>query len=257
MLITKDEATAAQRTILFHLCKTADQTDATGLVPVVTLSKAGAAFAGAVGAVTELANGWYKFVADAGDVDTLGQLAMRVAVATADTLDVVHQVIALDLNTATVNPGADGITSATIAASAVNELQSGLATAAGVSAVTLATVTVTKDLGTVDNSNGATAHTNSDDEYVGTSTLNTIDVTFEISGTWNGATATVQTTQDPTASPVVWTDYVDQATDNPLTADGSVIVAGGGHVAARVNFTSIGASTDLAVSAVIRKAAGL
>lgn len=275
MLITKDEATAAQRTVLFHLVKTADQTDATGLVPVVTLSKAGGAFGAAVGAVTELADGWYKIVLDAADVDTLGQLAMRAAVATADTLDVVHQVIALDLNTATVNPGAAGITSASfaagaitataiatdaiaaaeLAAGAITEIQAGLATAAQVDAITLATRTVTKDLGTVDDSNGATAHTNSDDEYVGTSTLDCIDVTFQISGTWDSATATIQTTQDPTGVSPVWTDYVDEATDNPLTADGEVIVTGGGHVAARVNFTSIGAATDLQVTAVIRKPA--
>lgn len=258
MLITKDEATAAQRTVLFHLVKTADQGDGTGLVPVVTLSKAGAAFAGAVGAVTELANGWYKIVLDAADVNTIGQLAMHVEVATADSLDVVHQVIAFDLNTATVavaSIAANAVSASALAADAVTEIQSGLATAAGVSSITLATKTVTKDLGSVDDSNGATAHTNSDDEYVGTSTLDTIDVTLQVAGTWNGATATVQTTQDPAAAVPVWTDYVDALTDNPLTADGEVIVTGGGHVAARVNFTSIGASTDLAVTAVIRKAA--
>lgn len=255
MLITKDEATAAQRTVLFHLCKTADQADCTGVVPVVTLSKAGAAFAGAVGAVSELANGWYKIVLDAADVDTLGQLAMRAAVATADTLDVVHQIIALDLNTATVNPGANGITASTIAADAVNELQSGLSTAAGVSAITLATRTVLKELGHVDDAGGASSALNNDGEIVGTSTLDTIDVTFQVTGVWAGASAKVQTTQDPSATVPVWTDYVDVATDNPLTANGEVIVAGGGHRAARVLTSAKAGATELDVTAVIRKPA--
>src|ERR1044071_7808968 len=114
-LYTKDEATAAQRTWVFHRCKTADQADATGLTPVVTISKAGGAFAAADGVVTELATGFYKMVGGATALDTLGCLAARVAVATADTLDAIHQVIALDLNVATVNPGANGITAAAIA----------------------------------------------------------------------------------------------------------------------------------------------
>lgn len=260
MIITKDEATAAQRTLVFYAVDATDGfTPETGIdfsdAGDVKLSKAGAALANAAGVVTELASGLYKLVLDAADVDTLGLLTILITNAGVRPVVAHVQVTALDLNTATVNPGANGITAATIAADAVNELQSGLATSAGVDSITLATRTVTKDLGTVDDSNGATAHTNSDDEYVGTSTLDTIDVTFQISGTWNGATATIQTTQDPTAAVPVWTDYVDAATDNPLTADGEVIVAGGGHVAARVNFTSIGATTDLAVTAVIRKPA--
>lgn len=255
MLITKDEATAAQRTVLFHLVKTADQADADGLVPVVTLSKAGAAFGAAAGVVTELADGWYKIVLDAADVDTIGQLAMRAAVATADTLDVVHQVIAFDLNTATVPLAADAIGSSQVAATAVNEIQSGLATAAGVAAITLATRTVTKALGTIDDTDGASSALNNAGAIVGTSTLDAIDVTFQISGTWNGASAKVQTTQDASAAVPVWTDYVDALADNPLTADGEVIVTGGGHTAARVLTSSKGATTDLDVTAVIRKPA--
>lgn len=100
MILTQSEATAAQRTILFHLVVAADGTDAVGLVPVVTIAKAGAAFGAGGGVATELANGWYKYVAAVGDLDTIGALAMRVAVATADTIDVVHQVTAFDLNAA-------------------------------------------------------------------------------------------------------------------------------------------------------------
>lgn len=100
MILTQSEATAAQRTILFHLVVAADGTDAVGLVPVVTLAKAGGAFGAGAGAVAELANGWYKYTAAIADLDTIGALAMRAAVATADTLDVVHQVTAFDLNAA-------------------------------------------------------------------------------------------------------------------------------------------------------------
>lgn len=271
MLITKDEATAAQRTVLFHLVKTADQADCDSVVPVVTLSKAGAAFGAAVGPVTELANGWYKIVLDAADVDTLGQLAMRAAVATADTLDVVHQVVSFDLNTATVAltaasittasfaagainaaaVAADAIGSAELAAGAITEIQAGLATAAAVEAITLATRTITKALGTIE-VDGAL---NTDGDICGVSTKDTIDTTIGIAGTWNGATATVQTTQDPSATVPVWTDYVDALTDNPLTADGEIIVTGGGHVAARVLVSDDGASTELVVTAVLRKPA--
>src|SRR4051812_23048925 len=110
MTFTQNEATAAERTWQFHLVKSADSTDATGVVPVMTISKAGGAFAAvnAGTAITELTNGWYKVVHNAADLDTLGALGVRVAVATADTLNLVHEVRALDQNIATVNPGTGG-----------------------------------------------------------------------------------------------------------------------------------------------------
>lgn len=260
-LYTKDEATAAQRTWVFHLCKTADQADCTAVVPVVTISKAGGAFGAAAGVVSELANGFYKMVWDAADLDTLGCLAARVAVATADTLDAIHQVIALDINVATVNPGAGGIVAASFGANALaaaafaadvtTELQNGLATAAGVDAITLATRTVLKDLGRMEED----GHLNTDEEYVAISILDAIDATVEITGTWNGATATVYVTNDPAATVPVWTEYDDTANDNPLTADGTVIVAGGGISAVKVEITNDGAATDLGVTVSIRKPA--
>lgn len=260
MLLTQSEATAAQRTVLFHLVKTADQADCTGVVPVVTLSKAGAAFGAAVGAVTEIALGWYKIVLDAADVGTLGQLAMHVEVATADSLDVVHQVVAFDLNVATVAIAAGGIAAAAFAAGAIDaaalatdaavEIRTGLATAAAVESVTLATRTVVKDLGRVEED----GFLNTDGDLVAISVLDAIDAQVTISGTWDGATATVETCEDPAATVPLWAEYDDTLGDNPLTADG-VIVVDGPHSAVRVTISDDGATTDLGVSVAIRKAA--
>lgn len=255
---TQSEATAAQRTFSFLAVDATDgSTPETGLTYAgadCKISKNGAAQGNLAGTVTEIAVGLYKVVLDATDLDTLGTFLISFADAAARTIYVQGQVTLLDLMTATVNPGANGITAATIAADVVTELQAGLATAAGVEAITLATRTITKDLGTVTVIAGNGAD-NDDGDLVATSTLDTIDVTIQIAGTWDSATATIQTTQDADAAVPVWTTYVDALTDNPLTADGEVIVAGGGHTAVRVNFTGTGASTDLDITAVIRKAA--
>lgn len=257
-MFTKDEATAAERTFSFLAVDVTDGfTPETGLTYAgadCQISKNGGAQGNLAGAVTEIAAGLYKVVLAAGDVDTLGTFVISFADAAARTTYVQGQVVALDLNVATVNPGADGITAATIAADVVTELQAGLATAAAVEAITLATRTVTKSLGTVTDTAGDGAD-NDDGDLVATSTLDAIDVTFELSGTFGGATATVQTTQDPAAAVPVWTDYDDTANDNPLTAAGSVIVAGGGHAAARVLFSSTSGTTDIDITAVIRKPA--
>lgn len=98
MTFKQSEATAARATWVFHLVKSADSTDGTGLVPVLTISKAGGAFASPNGgtAITELTNGWYKVVHNTADFDTLGALGCRIAVATADTLNIVHTVEAVN-----------------------------------------------------------------------------------------------------------------------------------------------------------------
>ncbi len=66
---------------------------ATGLTVVVTLCKAGAAFGAAAGAVTEVANGWYKVALTTVDTGTLGDLAFHCTSATADNTDFVDQVV--------------------------------------------------------------------------------------------------------------------------------------------------------------------
>ena len=49
----------------------------TGLTCTVTLSKNGSAFASPAGAVTEIANGWYKVAGNATDTSALGPLILH------------------------------------------------------------------------------------------------------------------------------------------------------------------------------------
>ena len=78
-------------------------TPATGLVPVVTISKAGGAFGGAAGAVSEVSSGWYKVAYTTADTGTVGDLAFHAAVATADNTDFVDQVADATVATLGVN----------------------------------------------------------------------------------------------------------------------------------------------------------
>lgn len=89
---------STQSALLFFLTLASDHlSPATGLSPTVTLSKNGAAFASPSGAVTEIANGWYKVAGNATDTNTLGPLALHASVATADNCDlVVGNIVAFD-----------------------------------------------------------------------------------------------------------------------------------------------------------------
>lgn len=95
-------------------------TGATGKTPTVNISKNGAAFAGAAGVITELSFGWYNIALTTADSGTLKDLAFHCTGASCDPTDFVDQVVALDPFTATVNPGAGGITLASYAAGAIN-----------------------------------------------------------------------------------------------------------------------------------------
>ena len=76
--------------LLFFLTLSSDHiSPATGLSPTVTLSKNGGAFASPSGAVSEIANGWYKVAANATDTNTLGPLALHASVSTADNCDMI------------------------------------------------------------------------------------------------------------------------------------------------------------------------
>lgn len=250
-MITKDEATAAQRTIVFFA---ADVTD--GFTPEPTidfsdagdvqLSKAGGAFANATGVVTELAVGFYKLVLSAADVDTLGDLTLKITNAGVRTVIRHFQVTALDLNVATVNPGADGITAATLAADAGTELRTGLATAAGVASIALATRTVVKDLGVLE----ADGQTNTAGGNTAISMLDAIDATVTLSGTWDSATVTLYTSEDPGATSPTWTPVVSGA----FTSD-DVITVAGPHSAIKAVMSNDGAASAVAISVAIRKAA--
>jgi len=89
---------STESALLFFMVLSSDHiSPATGLSPTVTLSKNGGAFASPSGAVTEIANGWYKVAGNATDTGTLGPLALHASVATADNCDmIVANVVAYD-----------------------------------------------------------------------------------------------------------------------------------------------------------------
>lgn len=239
MVFTKDQATAALRTWPFYLSNTADGSAATGKTisgADFKISKAGGALGNAAGTVTELTGGWYKMVFAAADLDTLGALACDLSVESGvDPLRVTHMVTALDLMTATVNPGANGITAAAIADGAIDLAALASDAVQGLQVPLVSTV-VTKSL--------------SADGAVSISMENAIDCTVEVTGTFGSGSAQVRTTEDPTAGSVVWTNQ-----STALTSDGTKVVAGP-HNAIQVNLTG---STDpsLAVKFTIRKPLGL
>ena len=238
MTFTKDEATAAQRTWLFYLSNSADGTPATGKTLATTdfkISKNGAAFGNAAGVVTEMSLGWYKMVFDAADVDTIGALACELSgEAGVDTLHVVHQIRTVDDNTALLTQ------LATVAKSA--EVQ----------AITLATRTVVKDLGVLEED----GHTNADGGYAGISILDAIDAMVTLGGDFDTSTVTIEVTDDPAAAVPIWTTYDDSggSNENPATAAAEIIVLGH-HSALRAVMSSEGAASAVTVSVAIRKAA--
>jgi hypothetical protein len=82
------------RNVAFFLVDATDHVSPiTGLTPTVVISKDGAAFAAAAGAVTEIGNGWYAIALTAADTDTLGDLAVHVTATGADDTDFVRQVV--------------------------------------------------------------------------------------------------------------------------------------------------------------------
>lgn len=90
------QSTAYTRT--FKMIDSADHlSKKTGLTCTVNLSKAGAAFAAAGGAVSEVANGWYKVALSTTDTNTLGDLSFYITASGADDTDFVDQVVARDL----------------------------------------------------------------------------------------------------------------------------------------------------------------
>lgn len=79
----------------FLMVQTVDHVSGlTGGTVTVTLSKAGGAYSGAAGTVTEVANGVYKIALTAADLNTLGDLAVHCTVASGDPTDFVDQVVA-------------------------------------------------------------------------------------------------------------------------------------------------------------------
>jgi hypothetical protein len=84
--------------LLFFMVQSADHlTGLTGASPTVTISKNGGAFASPSGAVSEIANGWYKVAANATDTGTAGPIALHATATSGDPFDgIVAEVVAYD-----------------------------------------------------------------------------------------------------------------------------------------------------------------
>jgi hypothetical protein len=81
MLIQQSETTAARRTVYFTAVNTADDTAYTSTLSGadIRISKAGGAEADSAGAATHIATGLFKYEFTAGEVDTLGEVSLRLA----------------------------------------------------------------------------------------------------------------------------------------------------------------------------------
>lgn len=71
-------------------------TGKTGLTPTVTISKNGAAFGAASGAVSEISSGWYSLAGNATDRNTLGELLVHATAAGADPVDLAYAIVEYD-----------------------------------------------------------------------------------------------------------------------------------------------------------------
>jgi hypothetical protein len=84
--------------LLFLMVQSSDHITAlTGASPTVTISKNGGSFASPSGAVTEIANGWYKVAGNATDSNTNGPIALHATAASGDPSDTIAAyVVAFD-----------------------------------------------------------------------------------------------------------------------------------------------------------------
>lgn len=80
-------------TRLFFMVQAADHhSPLLGAAPTVNISKAGAGFVVPAGAVSEVANGWYKVVLGPLDTNVVGDLAFHITAALGDPTDFADQV---------------------------------------------------------------------------------------------------------------------------------------------------------------------
>jgi hypothetical protein len=237
ILLQLSEATAARRRIFFLLVDATDGftpetgTDLTAAGDV-QISKNGAAYANAAGAApTSLGDGLYYYEATAAELDTVGTLVLKVEDAAARTALVVSQVVAFDpyaadwalaTAVAAVQTDVDAIQTATPALEVSGPHAMGART-----------------------TNGA---------FTALSMLHAYDADITVTGTWDGATATVQVCSDVTAAVPVWSTYDDGGGPNPLTANGTVVVTGP-RPGVRVNLSAAGAGTTLTATCTMRSPA--
>lgn len=112
--------------LLFMMVQSSDHvTPLTAASPTVTLSKNGASFGSAAGAVTEIANGWYKVAGNATDTNTLGPLVLHATAASGDPTDFIYEVVAY-------NPQSTGLGLTNVSANAVQLAGQTVSAAAGV-----------------------------------------------------------------------------------------------------------------------------
>lgn len=219
--IVASEATAAQRTFTFEAVDATDgytpETAHTYAGAEVQVSKNGGAFATAAGVATHVANGIFSFVADAADVDTIGEALFRFADASSRAVYVSCQVVALDPNVALT---AATIATAVTARRTVNRVIA-MAAAAGDFIF-----------------DGA-------DTGLGYDIAQAISGTVTVTGTWNGATATLQSCADPLATVPAWATH-----GTPLTADGTITITGPVK-AIRLVSSAGGGSTALVANALV------
>lgn len=144
------------RNLMVFLTDSSDHvTGKTGATLTSTLSKDGAAFASISPSVTERGDGWYSLALTTAHTDTLGDLVLHITASGADPIDLREQVFAsLPGDSVTVSSlGANSITDSSLATSAITEIQSGLATAADLTAVKAKTDSLTFTVAGVVDSN--------------------------------------------------------------------------------------------------------
>lgn len=107
-----------------------------GLAPTVTIRKPAGAFAAPIGAVTEIANGWYKVAGNATDTNALGQLLLHASAAGADPTDDRYEVVAFDPQAALATPTniTGGVITTVTNAVALPAIPANWITAAGINA---------------------------------------------------------------------------------------------------------------------------
>jgi len=127
----------------------------------------------------------------------------------------------------------------------------GYATAAALAALQSDTDEVLVGVQPVRTTNHVLGNLTEDGSTDGLSMAHAVDGTVTVSGTFDGATVTVQFTADTAVDPIVWNTYVDTLGANPLTAAGSVVISGPVQ-GIRATMSSAGGSSDVAVTLQIR-----
>lgn len=199
MILTQNEATAAQATWTFHAVNSADSTDATGKTFTLTISKAGGAFAApnAGSGVTEIGNGWYKVAHNAADLDTIGVLSCRLVATGVDTINAIHQVSALDFNVATTTLADSSLTASKFSADAL-------------AAISVPLRIITRPI-------SGTANGTIDQIAM----KGCLDAVYTIAGTFGGGSLQAQTCEDATAVTPAWAN-----SGSAITAAGTITVTG-------------------------------